>query len=189
MKRDEIEIGVEYAEHGPMAYGVVPSKTPARVRFLNKDPNMRMIKIFTKIQDISGKTGWKFVEAQWSKTYADYPNSLHVEEGKQTNIGGLFAVHYPSESPVGALPGETSWDGGVTWHPHPVQPAAVHMTWAEYLDQDRVRREAAAARALNSAPDAMARSWSTIAANARLLGMDRTSLLIWLQGRLDSTTF
>ena len=188
MKRSEIEIGVEYAEHGAMAYGRIPSVRPARVRFTSLDPQKRMVKRYrkTEIKD-DGRSGWEEIQSWFTKDYAMYDNSLHVKEAKDLGVGGLFTVHYASQSKPGALPAEVTYDGGKTWFPHPVQPGAVHMTWAEYVENERINDEKARARRFERAPAELTRHWSSMVEQARILRLTEADLREWLEERIRHT--
>lgn len=179
MRRDEIEIGVEYAEHGPLTYGKTPSRTPARVRFISKDPQTRMVRTYRKVVDLSA--GWNQIRTWWTNEYALYPSSLQVKEGKDTPVGGTFTTYRPSETPQGGLPGEITYDDGKTWSPHPVAPAAVHMTWQQYLDSQRERQESARLRRVNQAPQKMSSSWANIVEAARDLDMSYDEFNAWVE--------
>lgn len=168
MKRGDIQIGVEYARHGAMAYGRIPNRTPDQVRFTSLDPNCRRV---VRLRVVSAGSRVERVSARLTKDY----------HGIATNIRAATAgaqpgdeVEYLEPPEPGALPGEVYHYG--TWKPTLIRPATVHMTWEEHLAAEIREAEERTDRDIRMAPMRIESAIRTIRENATLIGMSKAEV-------------
>lgn len=161
MRRQDVQIGVEYAETAALAYGREPRVAPMRVRFTDTRPGPWARKV-TMVRTAEGS--WDSVDteivhlsATGSLQLQSLPRSLrdafvakwgHDEPVERRTVSGKAytttirtikaeaipvggEVIYLDDSIKGGLPAERWSVQDARWHPTLVAPAWVHRTWSE----------------------------------------------------------
>lgn len=175
MKRADVVIGTEYAEHGPLAYGRVPNQAPAKVRFTSLEPNHRAVTVYvvTGVQDeeirglvqrrVYGEPVRRYITDDWHHLPTSwYAAKVNAREGDVIDVVEAVA------NPRGAIPGERFI--GDEWKPNMILPAAVHMTWAEHEAKQEATRVEQYERAVRNAPTNFDTALRDLVRNARLMG-------------------
>lgn len=187
MRRSEVEIGVEYAAHGPQAYGRIPQVWPQKVRFTSKDPNHRLVVAYRIHFDAdSGRRRLIDQHLEVTKDYADLPMETLFNKNTAVGHGQVGDLVRMVRSHVsGALPAEV-WRAE-KWEVAMIQPAAVHYTWTEWVEHTaQVESNRRQAR-VNNAPGVMRRAWSDVVESAHLLGFSKEDLRAWVNSQMEMT--
>lgn len=189
MKRSEIELGVEYAMHGPKAYGKIPQVQPRKIRFTSLDPNHRMvIKIKVTRVDDSGAHKTELIGFRITKDHAYLPVESYIarrQEAAAHEVGETFEM--VREPAPGALPAERWVFDEDRWEPIMAQPAAVHYTWDGWAGHQKEMREQSRQRKVDTAPSLMRGSWRSIIDQARILKFTEDDLRKWVEERIKET--
>lgn len=189
MKRSEIELGVEYAMHGPKAYGKIPQVQPRKIRFTSKDPNYRLIVAFRVGINSSGKHTLGLVSHRISNEYFGLPVETYRSrqtEAEQAEVGHI--IELVREPAPGALPAEQWVFAENRWEPIMAQPAAVHYTWDGWAEHQTAMQQQSRQQRVNIAPDIMRGSWRSIVDQARILKFNEDDLRKWVEERIKETT-
>jgi len=174
VRRSDIQIGVEYARHGALAYGRRPSGNPDRVRFLGKNPNVRMVFTYRKTEGLYGRD---IVGYRVTDDYHGLPDSVGVladmEVGQEVEI-----VEPPL---IGGLSAERMEPHSGKWKPCIVAPAEVHMTWQEHLDSVKRQEQEQFEARVRQAPSSYRRALREVVENAALAGYSMQVVLANLE--------
>lgn len=187
MKRAEIEIGVEYAQHGPMAFGRVPGSAPDKVRFTSTKPNHRIVTTgvvrVTPAAEWSNRSPYRRAEEVGYRITLDYAG---LPESRTAAVSGAEdgeVVQWAPPPPSGSLPAERYEPQTDRWVPVLATPSSVHMTWAEWKKAQAEEFQEKQRRARINAPGNIRRAIRALEDDGRLLGLDPASLARLLVSR------
>lgn len=167
MRRDEIDLTVEYCETGPLAYGAEPRVTPNQLRFLSLEPYTW---VHTWVVEEYETTVRGETVKRKKPVETGQPVARPVQQAKiEAHVPYSQRFSFASNQPHGAA--FSTWDQSVkghllaerkrgdTWHQGLAQPASVHRTWSAHL---AVKGEVDAARYKASVKQAPARLRSAV---------------------------
>jgi hypothetical protein len=162
MRKEQIDLSVEYCETAPLAYGVEPNTTPHKIKFLSLEPSTWMTEWEVIGIDPPARGGlrptWKInskrrwvTTVQQARLTASCPESDRYSFPRANDLkpGDTFLTY--DTTLKGFLP-VLRWrnmDGGGNWFDGLCPPAAVHRTWSTYeaeigeLRAERLRRRIA----------------------------------------------
>lgn len=160
MRRDEIDLTVEYCETAPHAYGAEPRVTPNQLRFLSLEPytwvhTWEVVPYVT--EHIPAKEGRTTIKETGT------PVAMPVQQArKSAHTAYVDRFSYARTLKPGAA--FSTWDQSIkghllaerkrgdTWHQVLAQPAAVHRTWSAHLAEKGERDAARHATKVKQAP-------------------------------------
>ena len=176
MRADDIELGVEYCVTGPLAYGVEPhTPRPDRVKFTQRPRSGwgRLTRFVSEENpsynpDRKGSFAGVAKPFRWKRTANDEGEVTWVVNVNDNYVArhearGTSPMNLPTPTKAGevAFTFETlkghypclrwnreqeKWDEGIA------QPAAIHRTWAEYLQQNEAAKERKRQQDITRAP-------------------------------------
>lgn len=177
MKRDQIERFVEYAQHGPLAYGAIPRTVPKCIRFIDKNPNVRFVTVrrVTGIDEKNGSRYGNYVRSYITDMYHHLPTNWR-SAAAAAQVGD--EVHYLEGTHLaGGLAAQER--KGNEWVPVIATPASVHMTWAEYEASQAESKAKERERRIANAPSRVRVHTQDLVTNALLIGLSLPDL--WSQ--------
>lgn len=154
MRRQDVQIGVEYAATGALAYGREPDRNrPRRVRFTDTRPGPWLRIVSSRLTPNEGALGgdaWRTIDirivheksTEGRQALAVWPSSF-VSARPDNALPGDECV-YVDGSIKGGLPGEVWRDGANgtgAWLTTLVVPAEIHRTWEAVKDEHTKRAE------------------------------------------------
>lgn len=215
MKRADIQIGVEYAETGALAYGREPQVAPKRIRFTSLTPHTW---VSVGIVEEHGTTRVSRINRQPTEQKR---RTIRVTNRQMVEIAGMPADVLTWEGaraqPVGTevryldtrfsaldkatLPCERYNPDTGAWEDGLARPADVHRTWDEVEQdrRDRARRGAERERPRQALDGQLAALGLGEIAQARLLGNGQVRIAVeseqveafleWAQAREPESTY
>jgi hypothetical protein len=162
MRKEQIDLSVEYCETAPLAYGVEPNTTPHKIKFLSLEPSTWMTEYevleivppkregLNQTWRIDSKRRW-VTTVQQARLTASCPESdrYGFPRANDLKVGDTFLTY--DATLKGFLP-VLRWrnrDGGGGWDDGLCPPAAVHRTWSAHVAEvgeqraERLRRQIA----------------------------------------------